>query len=343
MSEPKLPVFRLVDGKLVRVPEDVRDPKRRYANTTNVQTGESYLREFTDEEERQRDAEEAAWEAERPQRDAEAKRRKQEAERFRESLKYELRLVAFLDVMGWAAAIATSANSVEETQRLGIAIQGLNAHVDITSWQRKHGGPGGWPGDPIMTQFSDSLLISFAADSYAKSNLEMTLSAVVLGLMFNGFVVRGAVTFGQMVHRDALAFGPAMVEAYKLEQGSAMDPRIILSPDLAETWGAGEPVHDRNGVLLGHRRLWRQDDDGIYFFDHLSNPVGLFMLDDQQELPAVFLDHMTKWRELIVRRMEEHRGSPSVVRKYAWLARYFNSVCAENSRGHIETIFLPRM
>lgn len=342
MSESKLPVFRLVDGKLVRVPGDVRDPKRRYASTTNVQTGESYLREFTDEEERQRDTEEAAWEAERPQREAEAKRREKEAERFRESLKYEPRIVAFLDVMGWAAAIAASANSVEETQKLGIAIQGLNAHVKMTTWQREYGGPNGWPGDPMMTQFSDSLLISFAADRNAKSHLEMTLSAVVLGLMFNGFVVRGAVTFGQTIHREALAYGPAMVAAYKLEQESAIDPRIILNPDLADTWGAGEPVYDRKGALLGHRRLWRQDDDGIYFFDHLSNPVGLFMLD-QQEPPAVFRDHMVKWRELIVQRMEQHRGSPSVVRKYAWLARYFNRICAENPRGHIETISLPSM
>lgn len=342
MPEPKLPVFRFVDGQLVRVPGDVRDPKRRYASTTNVQTGESYLREFTDEEERQRDAEEAAWEAERPQREAEAKRREKEAERFRESLKYEPRIVAFLDVMGWAAAIAASAHSVEATQKLGIAIQGLNAHVKMTAWQREHSGPNGWPGDPMMTQFSDSLLISFAADRNAKSHLEMTLSALVLGLMFNGFVVRGAVTYGQMIHREALAYGPAMVAAYKLEQESAIDPRIILSPALADTWGAGEPVYDRKGTLLGHRRLWRRDDDSIYFFDHFSNPVGLFMLD-QQEPPAVFRDHMAKWRELIVLRMEQNRGNPSVVRKYAWLARYFNRVCAENPRGNIETISLPGM
>jgi hypothetical protein len=340
MSVPKLPVFRLVEGKLIRVPGDVRDPKRRYASTTNVQTGESYLREFTDEEERQRDAEEAAWEAGQPQREAEAKRREIEAEQFRQSLEYEARIVAFLDVMGWAAAIAASANSVEVTKKLGIAVQGLNAHVQMIEWQRKHGGPSGWPGDPMMTQFSDSLLISFVADRDAKSHLEMTLSAVVLGLMFNGFVVRGAVAYGPMIHREALAYGPAMVAAYELEQKSAIDPRIILSSALADAWGTGEPVHDRNGALLGHRRLWRQDDDGVYFFDHLSNPVGMFMLD-QQEPPTVFRDLMGKWRTLIVERMEQNRGNPSVVRKYAWLARYFNRECAENPGGHIEAISLP--
>lgn len=342
MPEPKLPVFKLVDGNLIRVPGDIQDPKRRYANTTNVQTGESYLREFTDDEERQADAERAAWEAGRPAREAEAKRSEKEAEQFRESLKYEPRIVAFLDVMGWGAATEDSAASVEKTQKLGITIQGLNAHVNMNAWQREHGGPNGWPSDPMITQFSDSLLISFAADHNAKSHLETTLSTVILGLMFNGFVVRGAVTFGEMIHREALAYGPAMVAAYKLEQKSAIDPRIILSPALADTWGAGQPVYDGQGTLLGHRRLWRRDDDGVYFFDHLSNPLGLFMLD-QQDPPPVFCDHMARWRELIMQRMEENAGNTTVVRKFAWFARYFNRICAENPKAHVETIRLAGM
>ncbi len=337
MPEVKLPVFRLVDGQLVRIPGDVRDPKRRYASTTNVQTGESYLREFTDEEERQRDAEEAAWEADRPQREAEAKRREEEAKRFRESLKYEPRVVAFLDVLGWSGAIAASTHSVELTQKLGIAMQGLAANVQLNAWQREHAGPGGWPGDPMMTHFSDSLLISFSADRNAKLHMEMALSAVVQGLMFNGFIARGAVSCGPLIHREALAYGPALVAAYKLEKEEAIVQRIILDRPLAHAWGPGESVHDRDGVLLGHRRVWRQDDDGWYFFDYFSNPFGLFRLD-RQEPPSGFQAYMARWREFIVQRLDENREHPPVLRKYVWLARYFNLICTENPGGQIEAI-----
>lgn len=64
-SEEKLPVFKVVDGALVRKHNDLRDPKRRYAQVC-VPEG-NYLREFTDDEERQRDEEEARWREEAPQ------------------------------------------------------------------------------------------------------------------------------------------------------------------------------------------------------------------------------------------------------------------------------------
>lgn len=339
MPQAKLPVYRLVNGQLVRVPGDVQDPKRRYANTTNVQTGESYLREFTDEEERQADAQAAAWEAERPEREAEAKRREEEAARFRESLRYEPRIVAFLDVLGWAAAIAASARSIELTQKLGIAMKGLATHVDMISWQKEHARPSGWPGDPMMTHFSDSLLISFSADRNAKPHMEMMLFAVIHTLMLHGFIVRGAVSYGPLIHREALAYGPAFVAAYKLENEEALVPRIILDRPLANAWGPGEPVQDRHGTLLGYRKFWRQDDDGWYFFDHLSNPFGLFRLD-RKEPSSGFRAYMTRWRELIVQRLDENREHPPVLRKYVWLARYFNRVCAENPGEQIETISL---
>jgi len=339
MPQANLPVYRLVDGQLVRVSGDIRDPKRRYANTTNVQTGESYLREFTDEEERQADAQAAAWEAEQPQREAEARRREEEAARFRQSLRYEPRIVAFLDVLGWAAAIAASARSIGLTQKLGIAMQGLATHVNMVSWQREHAGPGGWPGDPMMTHFSDSLLISFSADRNAKLHLEMALSAIIQTLMLHGFIARGAVSYGSLIHREALAYGPALIAAYELEKEEAIVPRIILDRALANAWSPGEPVQNPDGAFLGYRKFWRQDDDGWYFFDHFSNPFGLFSFD-RKEPPSGFQANMTRWRELIVQRLDENREHPRVLRKYVWLARYFNRICTENPNGQIEPISL---
>jgi hypothetical protein len=333
----KLPVYRMTKGQLVRVPGDIQDPERRYTQTTDVQTGETYLREYTDEEEREADAQAAAWEAERPQREAEAKRQEEEAARFRESLRYEPRIVAFLDVLGWADAISASMGSLESTQKLGIAIKGLSMHADMIAWQRKQDIPGGWPGDPMMTQFSDSLLISFSADRHAQSSLEMTLTAVIQTLMIHGFVARGAVCYGPLIHREAMAYGPALITAYRLEKDEAIMPRIILDRSLAKLWGPGVPVQDTKGSLLGHIRRWRQDDDGWYFFDHFSNPFGTFSLSDEEPSSA-FISYMTKWRELIAVHLNENPGHPRVLRKYVWLARYYNRVCSENPSAQIEMI-----
>lgn len=339
MTQKKLPVYRTLKGKLVRIPGDIRDPKRRYKHVSNAQTGESYLQEFTDEEESQRDAEEAAWEAQRPQREAEANRREEEARRFRESLRYESRIVAFLDILGWAQAIGTSAASVERTQKLGIAMQGLNAHVEMTSRLREHGGSEGWPGDPMMTHFSDSLLISFSADRYAKNYLEMVLSSVIQGLFLNGFVVRGAVSCGPLIHRESLSYGPALITAYRLEQDKALFPRIILDLPLAKAWGQGERIQDRNGSLIGYRKIWRQDRDGWFFFDYLSYPYDMLVTERNEPRP-IFRAMMAKWRELIIQRLAEYRECSSVRKKYVWMAHYFDQICSENLREDIKKIRL---
>jgi hypothetical protein len=338
MAETKLPVFRIVDGERVRVPGDIRDPSRRYGSTTNVQTGDSCLVEFTDEEEREADARKVAWEAERPQREAEEKRLEEEAARFRESLRYETRIVAFLDILGWAAATTASLSSIELTQHLGIAMQGIVAHVNMVSWQRDHAGPGGWPGDPMMTHFSDSVLVSFAADNHAKRDVEMALSTIIHSLSIRGFIVRGAVSYGQLIHRQALAYGPALVAAYQLEKDEAIVPRIILDRSLASAWGFGESIQKPDGTILGCRKLWREDEDGWYYFDHLS--YWRPMLDSDGPSP-VFETNMERWRKLIVQRLGDHRDHPHVFRKYIWLARYFNRTASRYQGGSIGTISLP--
>jgi hypothetical protein len=337
MAEEKIPVFRVVEGRLLRVPGDIRDPKRRYSSVSDIETGKSYLREFTDEEERQRDAEEKAWEAERPQREAEAKRSEEESQRFRESLRYEQRVVALLDILGWSQAIAASVDSFEVTQRLGIAMQGLGAHVKMNTWQREHGGPGGWPGDPMITHFSDSLLISFAVDRYTKDSLEMTLSAVINGMLLNGFVVRGAVCCGQLIHRDFLAYGPALIRAYALEKGEAKVPRIILDRSIAETWGHGVRIENREGSLIGYHKLWRRDDDGWFFFDYLSDRFKMPGIETEKPNPT-FQAFIGKWRQLILQRLSENMARPEVRAKYVWLAHYFNKICAENQKDELNPI-----
>ena len=247
--QSKLPVYKMVDGARVRAPGDVQDPKRRYGQTSNVQTGETYITEYTDAEEREADAQAATWEAEKPQREAEARRREEEAVQFRNSLRYEQRVVAFLDILGWAAAINASTTSIESTQKLGIAMQGLATHVKMNAWQREHAGPSGWPGDPMITHFSDSLLISFSTGRFTQSAIEMTLMAVIQSLMFQGFIVRGAVCCGPLIHREALAYGPAMVAAYMLEKNEAVVPRIILDHSLASAWSPGQRVRGAQDEL----------------------------------------------------------------------------------------------
>jgi hypothetical protein len=143
-----------------------------------------------------------------------------------------------------------------------------------------------------------------------------------------------------MIHRPGMAYGPALVAAYELESQQASVPRIVLDQSLAAAWGGGTPITNREQALLGHWRQWRQDDDSLYFLDHLSNPYGLSRMSSEP-MPAGFSVLMGKWRELIVACLTRHQNQLDVFRKYVWLARYFNKVCLENPGAKLDSIPLP--
>lgn len=50
---------------------------------------------------------------------------------------------------------------------------------------------------------------------------------------------------------------------------------------------------------------------------------------------------MHKWGEMIRLKIAENTNSPDVLRKYVWLARYYNKVSIENPDGTFEQIRLP--
>ena len=65
----------------------------------------------------------------------------------------------------------------------------------------------------------------------------MQLAIWQLGAAINGFLFRGGVTVGDLVHEDEAVFGPGLNRAYYLESKIAMYPRIVLDPLYMEEFG----------------------------------------------------------------------------------------------------------
>lgn len=331
-------VYHIVNGERVPKPGNKREPGRRYGSFVDVTTGEQGVVEYTPEEEAQRDAEEAKWEEERPAREAEAKEQQRKAEEYRASLQYEVRLVAFLDVLGWRAAIEKSQTDPDLVKVLGLGLAALHGQADMVKWMQEHGGDSGWPGDPQMTQFSDSIVISTSADLHGKFQLIMSLQQACTAMLMNGFLIRGGVTVGQMLHRGGLAYGPALTHAYDLESEVATHPRIILQNELSEAWGQGEKFLDKGGAVLGHARTWRKmPGDDWAFFDYLQ-PMNANTF--QAPSARVVRANFEPVRKVIENGLTEHAGKREY-EKYRWMAEYFNSVAAEYPDAGIKPIEVP--
>ncbi len=318
-DKPDCPIYKLVEGKRVGISQ--RTPDRRYS--LKITPDETYYLEFTDEEERQHDEEEAKWEAERPKREAEAKKRQEEERKFRESLRYENRVVAFLDVLGWRESIKKSCADDKLTQQLGIALASIQGTVGLIEWGQKNGGDTGWPGDPQITHFSDCILLSVVAGNYCHSQLLHYLKVIVKNLLMLGFFTRGGIAAGSLIHRGSLAYGPALIEAYQIEQNVAYYPRIVLASNLADVWGRGDKYFDRDGTFMGHDKLWRMDSDGNRFYDFLQ---PFITLPSTTINANHFKAELTPVRKLIEERLQEFQSNQRILCKYTWLSNYFNDV-----------------
>ena len=324
--------FRLVNGERVRISQ--RDPTKLYRSVHDG--NEAYDLELTEEEHRQRNEEIARWEAEAPQREAERQRQDEEYRKFQDSLRYEKRVVAFLDVLGWRRAISDSISDPKLAQHLGVALHSSMATARLAEWMRQNVDSEKAFGDPQVTQFSDSVVISTIAQPNAEDQLVFHLRAAVAGFLQLGYLVRGGIAEGNLIHRGQMVYGSALTAAYDIEHKVARHPRIVLDEPLAHRWGSGMRIIDQNDRTIGFRRYWRRDKDGLYFYDFLVPIPG--MPNPSREM---LKPHLQMVHSMLVKKLDEPQLPGNVRAKYFWIAKYFNSFIEEYEIDSVERIRIP--
>ncbi|MCZ8293272.1 MAG: hypothetical protein O9312_07130 [Hylemonella sp.] len=316
------PLYKREGEKLVRL--EAPDPTHRYSLTTNVQTGETYYIEFTDEEEAQANALKAEWDIRAPEREAEAKRQADEVARFEDSLRYETRIVAFLDILGWKSAIGHGGSDLVKALGKTLAqLQWVANHFNSLSGLLPKDMR--WPGNPVMTQFSDSLVISVEDSNQGKEVLQTALLVLTSNLIDPGYLLRGGVTRGEIFHDGNLVFGPGLIQAYDLESKFASTPRVILSRELSVEWEG----RDTSGALP-----WAPSPDGYLFFNFLPPYMGNPFFTD----PQLWQKRLSPVRDLILKKARETGCPEDVFAKYVWLAGYFDRVCDEQPQCGVEKV-----
>lgn len=158
---------------------------------------------------------------------------------------YEERLVAFLDILGFSNQVKQSADSVNERWKLYHFLQRYSKHEHATEvFSGFRNGDGSCCDDRDVealkalydyrfTQFSDSFVFSVKAEHTSSVQyFPLLIGQLMLHALDLGFLVRGGVAKGLMVHEeDGPAFGPAFIQAYRIESGQAVFGRAVLSKE----------------------------------------------------------------------------------------------------------------
>jgi len=234
---------------------------------------------------------------------------------------YETRIIAFIDILGFKNIIDDSligdiTDDQKEIKRIydtiSLAREVLsmddNKQNEIIESMR-------------ITHFSDSFIISFQFNE--KSGVFFILLRLLwlsFTFAFNGFLCRGALTIGKIVHDEKVVFGLGLVSAYQLESKKAKYPRIILDKKIIAIGQRfhGEQ-HDSDFERKSIEEIVTKDKDNFYYIDYISKAKDEF---DCPECDfQVYISNLKKITE---------RGLKSdckrIIKKYEWLKEKLNQI-----------------
>lgn len=125
-----------------------------------------------------------------------------------------------------------------------------------------------------------------------------------------GALVRGGVTVGQLYIDSMMVWGQSLVDAYRLENETAVYPRIILDPKLNEGDFCTGLLKDEAIAL---------DDDGKYYLDYIHT-VWKF------HRPKSYEESLSRFQKTNFEEMSSHCDLPAVMQKRQWQERYLDRI-----------------
>lgn len=243
---------------------------------------------------------------------------------------YEHRYVAFIDVLGFTELVDSSDRSELAFDRARNCLVVFKAYKDVVEEINKaianflDGGrryaeksgrslPDWYPDSTIGIEhamFSDSIVFSTPVAPTTLCRLISIVSDCCILLLRAGITVRGAIACGKLYHRQDAIFGPALIEAHRLEKDAAKYPRILLTPEVAEAYRE-EAKDDQQACL-------REDFDGLQHVDVLRTYF--------KERAVANPDYLSALREiglwLFIGPIDTQKMD--VKAKWAWYKKYFD-------------------
>jgi hypothetical protein len=138
---------------------------------------------------------------------------------------YQRRVVAFYDVLGWRDHIKRAG---VDPERIGLLRRIVLKFSDMLTLQQED--------VPLLSfsTFSDNVVFSCPTSEEGILHVLVTLGCFQLGAAAAGFLIRGGMTVGDILHDRGSVFGPALNRAYELESKVACVPRVLLDSVLLE-------------------------------------------------------------------------------------------------------------
>ncbi len=234
-------------------------------------------------------------------------------------MNYENRVCCFIDILGFKNHIDETITKSGEDN-----IKKIKSIVSILALSQKMTDNIGCSESKVTTYFSDSIVISYKYNEPSQLfHTLLDLLYVAFELASNGFLTRGGVSIGKLLHNSNYIFGPALIDAYKIESETAKSPRIIVSEEVIKIGTEfTEHEHTKDEEFQHIKGIVTKDDDGLYFIDYISKSSTEF--DD----PIIGLyEYIEKLKELFFKNYAKE--DEKTQEKLNWLKSKLNTYITE--------------
>lgn len=252
------------------------------------------------------------------------------------NLKYEQRIVAFIDILGFKEIIKQSEKDTSKIELLYSVLDFLKGWETSDKWdlkfaeieedaQKKGVANFDIRGKTNTTSFSDSIVVSVKVDNNVNemtSTLVVNLAYIGALLIEKGILFRGGLTIGNIIHNDnGTVFGQALIDAYYLETKSAKYPRIVLSDKLIRE--LNYPLETKRNRYPYHQYIDRFADGCIGFHQMIYYQV----IESWTEMTSEkMISSLANVRKTIIDGLDSSFENPDVFEKYKWLKEQYNKL-----------------
>jgi hypothetical protein len=238
---------------------------------------------------------------------------------------YSDRYVAFIDILGFSAIVRQLKGDSTRAKELVEILENIATLTsDFVEASAKE--------DLRSQSFSDCIVVSETCSPKGLFSLLATITTLTFALMSKGVFARGGIAKGQLHHSDKIVFGPAMLEAYRLESTLARYPRVLVDRETHLDYQHPSFTVFCKPYLRSPKLLL--DRDGPPFLDIL---VLL------RSAPTEYADEITACRASLQRALDDSVYDPAHFEKLRWLAIYWNGIASRAGSALVEVVEFPQM
>lgn len=218
---------------------------------------------------------------------------------------YEDRLIIYIDVLGFSDFVnyttISKVNPDEKIKQIDSFLTMIRTFFEDKSDKLK------LCNTKQVTSFSDLIIVSINLNEIDNIDLEiMNVFYLLLNASYKGFLLRGSIVYGKLIHTKDIIFGSGLIDAYNRERSIAKYPRVIIDSGVVKD--LKELSNKKNTFSL--EDIISYDIDGLYYIDIFKN-----MRD--------YVDNFWQYTRILASLCSiliNIQDNPILKEKYEWLA-----------------------